>query len=117
MLTSMNDNLRAAETEENEVKVKHRQPVRLGMSVRFKLLDRLGVETGMSYSYLSSDIASGDDEGGFRTEQKLHYVGIPLGVNYDIWKTDFLEVYASAGTMAEFAFQVVRARSMFQTRQ
>ena len=62
MLTSMNDNLRAAETEENEVKVKHRQPVRLGMSVRFKLLDRLGVETGMSYSYLSSDIASGDDE-------------------------------------------------------
>lgn len=102
MLTSMNDNLRAAETEENEVKVKHRQPVRLGMSVRFKLLDRLGVETGMSYSYLSSDIASGDDEGGFRTEQKLHYVGIPLGVNYDIWKTDFLEVYASAGTMAEF---------------
>ena len=25
-----------------------------------------------------------------------------MGVNYDIWKTDFLEVYASAGTMAEF---------------
>lgn len=102
MLTSMNTNLRVAETEENEVKVKHRQPVRLGVSVRFKLLDRLGAETGMSYSYLSSDIASGDSEGGFRTEQKLHYVGVPLGLNYDVWKTDFLDIYVSAGTMAEF---------------
>lgn len=102
LLTSKNSNLLAAETSENEVKVKHRQPVKVGVSVRLKLHDRLGVETGMSYSYLSSDIASGDDDGGFRTEQKLHYVGIPLGLNYDIWKTDFLEVYASAGAVAEF---------------
>lgn len=102
MMTAISSNLNKAKTEENEVKVKHRQPVRVGMSVRLKLTDRLGVETGMNYSYLSSDMGSGDDEGGFRTEQKLHYVGVPLGLNYDIWKTDFLEVYAVAGAMAEF---------------
>lgn len=94
--------LNMADAANTEVKVKHRQPVRVGMSVRFELTDRLGVETGMSYSYLSSDIASGDEDGGFRTEQKLHYVGVPLGLNYGIWKTDFLEIYASAGAMAEF---------------
>ena len=36
------------------------------------------------------------------TEQKLHFVGIPVAVSYDIWHTDFLEVYASAGGAAEF---------------
>lgn len=85
-----------------EVKVKHRQPVRLGASVRFDLPGRFGVETGVNYSYHSSDIASGDDSGGYATEQKLHYVGIPVAVNYDIWHTDFLEVYASAGGAVEF---------------
>ncbi len=102
MLAIVDPYLNRAGSEENEVKVKHRQPVRVGMSVRLRLTDRLGVETGMNYSYLSSDIGSGDDEGGFRTEQKLHYVGVPLGFNYGIWNTDFLEVYASAGAMAEF---------------
>lgn len=85
-----------------EVKVKHRQPVRVGASVRFDLPGRFGVETGVNYSYHSSDITSGDDSGGYATEQKLHYIGIPVAVNYDIWHTDFLEVYASAGGAVEF---------------
>lgn len=91
-----------ADAADNEVNVKHRQPVRVGTSVRLQLTDRFGIETGLNYSYLSSDIASGDEDGGFRTEQKLHYVGVPLGVNYGIWKTDFIEVYAAAGATAEF---------------
>ena len=88
--------------EQTEVRVRHRQPVRLGMSVRFKLGGRLGLETGMSYSYLSTDIASGDESGGYDTDQKLHYVGIPLSVNYDIWSTDRIEIYASAGGAVDF---------------
>lgn len=88
--------------EQTEVRVRHRQPVRLGMSVRFKLGGRFGLETGMSYSYLSTDIASGDDSGGYDTDQKLHYVGIPLSVNYDIWSTDRVEIYASAGGAVDF---------------
>ena len=27
---------------------------------------------------------------------------MPLGLNYDVWHTDMLEVYVSAGAMAEF---------------
>ena len=88
--------------EAAEVRVKHRHPVKVGASVRFDLPGRFGVETGMNYSYHSSDIASGDDSGGYFTEQKLHYVGIPVAVSYDIWHTDFLEVYASAGGAVEF---------------
>lgn len=101
-LLTIDSRLNRADASENEINVKHRQPVRVGMSVRFKLTDRLGIETGMNYSYLSSEIASGDEDGGFRTEQKLHYVGVPLGLNYGIWSTDYLEIYAAAGATAEF---------------
>lgn len=88
--------------EQTEVRVRHRQPIRLGMSVRVKLSGRFGLETGISYSYLSSDIASGDESGGYDTDQKLHYVGIPLAVNYDIWNTEHVEIYASAGGAVDF---------------
>lgn len=85
-----------------EVSVKHRQPVKLGLSARFGVASRVSLETGVNYSYHSADIASGDDKSGYKTEQKLHYVGIPLSVSYDIWHTDNLEVYGSAGGGVEF---------------
>lgn len=88
--------------EGNEVRVKHRQPVRVGASVRFRLGGRFGLETGVNYSYHSSDISSGDDDGGYKTEQRLHFVGVPVAVSYDIWHTDYLEIYASAGGSVEF---------------
>ena len=31
----------------------------------------------------------------------MHYLGIPVKVNYTIWKKDRLSLYASAGAMAE----------------
>lgn len=89
-------------TEAAEVNVKHRQPVRLGASVRFRLTDRLGIETGANYSYHSSDIASGDEKAGYKTEQKLHFVGVPLNVSYNVWRNDYLEVYFSAGGAVDF---------------
>lgn len=97
LLSAATDGMKAS-----EVRVKHRHPVKLGASVRFGFAGRFGLETGLNYSYHSSDIASGDDKGGYTTEQKLHFVGIPVAVSYDIWHTDFLEVYASAGGAAEF---------------
>lgn len=88
--------------EPSEVRVRHRQPVKLGMSVRLKLADRLGLETGLNYSYHSSDIASGDESGGYDTDQKLHFMGIPLVANFYIWSKKNVEVYASAGGAVEF---------------
>ena len=102
MLLSSADDGYMPTAEGNEVRVKHRQPVKVGMSARFNVARRVSVEAGLNYSYHSSDIASGDDEGGYKTEQKLHFVGVPVSVSYDIWHTDYLEVYASAGGAAEF---------------
>ena len=89
-------------TDADEVKAKHRQPIKVGVSMRYPLTKHLSVETGMNYSYLSSDFAAGDGDSGYKTSQKLHYIGIPLNLQYDIWHTDLLEVYASCGGAVDF---------------
>ena len=92
----------ASAADASEVRVKHRQPVRIGASVRFRLTDRLGLETGVNYSYHSADIASGDEKAGYKTEQKLHFVGVPLNVSYNVWHNDYLDVYVLAGGAVDF---------------
>lgn len=83
------------------VSVKHRQPVKAGLVARFQLTDRLGVESGLYYTYLSSDFVNSAHIGGYRTEQKLHYVGVPLRMTCSVWKNDRIDVYAGAGGAVE----------------
>ncbi len=80
---------------------RHHKPIRTGLSVSYALNDRLSVSTGLLYSRLTSDLEY--DEGqlfcaGHRT---LHYLGIPLTVNYRLYTWRNFDVYASAGTVAE----------------
>jgi opacity protein-like surface antigen len=88
-----------------EVKVNqdihHRQPVRFGLSLRYRLDDRWSVESGLSYTRLSSDITTTVKNETSTTEQRLNYIGLPLNINYDLWKTKHLCLYVSAGGMIE----------------
>lgn len=82
--------------------IKHRQPVRAGVSFTYGLTDRLGIGSGLSYTHLSSDLKSGTDTHYFSGEQTLHYVGVPLTASYSIvrwWKR--FHVYASGGILVE----------------
>lgn len=90
-----------AEMEPDEVHVKHRQPVKVGVSARFRLTDRLAFESGLYYTYLSSDFEYGDKTGGTRKEQRLHYIGLPARLNFSLWRNDRMEVYAGAGGAVE----------------
>lgn len=82
-------------------KVKHHQPIRFGFSVRYSLTSKIGIETGVTYSYLSSDIKQGTDDNYNITQQKLHFIGIPINLDYSLWRNKWLNVYASIGGMAE----------------
>lgn len=82
-------------------KVKHHAPLRAGVSVRYALTDKLGIETGLTYSYLSSDFTIGESGNGCKTEQKLHFVGIPVNVDYSLWSNKLFNIYVSGGMMAE----------------
>lgn len=81
-------------------KMKHKFPLSAGLSVKKKINDKLSVESGLVYSFLSSELSAGEVD-FYSQEQCLHYLGIPLKVNYTLWKKDRLSVYASAGGMAE----------------
>ncbi len=82
-------------------KTRHNLPLRFGINAAFPLTDRLSLESGVTYSILSSTTTSGSDTDLDESHLRLHYIGIPLRLRYDIWSTGRLGIYASGGGMAE----------------
>lgn len=80
---------------------KHRLPVRVGLNVAYRLTDRLSVESGVSYTRLSSDMKDGTKDNYSSGSQKLDYIGVPLNVKYRAFGYRRLNVYASAGLLTE----------------
>lgn len=80
---------------------KHRLPVRVGLNVAYRLTDRLSVESGVSYTRLSSDMKDGTQDNYSSGSQKLDYIGVPLNVKYRAFGYRRLSVYASAGLLTE----------------
>lgn len=83
---------------QQERKAHHKQPIKVGVSVGYRLNDRWSVNTGVTYCYLSSDFTA---DGMPTQTQKLHYVGIPLTASYSIVHTRKAEVYVTAGGEVE----------------
>lgn len=80
---------------------KHRLPVRVGINVAYRLTDRLSVESGVSYTRLSSDMKDGTKDNYSSGSQKLDYIGVPLNVKYRAFAYRRLSLYASAGLLTE----------------
>lgn len=80
---------------------KHRLPVRVGLNVAYSLTDRLSVESGVSYTRLSSDMKDGTKDNYSSGSQKLDYIGVPLNVKYRAFAYRRLSLYASAGLLTE----------------
>lgn len=84
-----------------ETDIKHRLPIRFGVSFAYNLNDRFSIESGVSYTNLTSDIKEGSESYYFIGEQKLHYVGVPLNLKYRVLSLHKFDLYASAGVLAE----------------
>lgn len=108
------------ETVTNTKQTHHYQPIRYGLSLRYRLNERWAVETGLTYSLLASDVTKVDAEKKTiidiilnseatiedaekitQWKQRLNYIGIPLKAEYMLWDSRYLNVYASAGMMVE----------------
>ena len=87
--------------EETITKTEHKQPVKAGLSLRYQLNNKFGVESGVTYTYLSSNLTSGTSKNLYETEQSLQYIGIPLNVIYNIWDNKQLSFYVSGGGLVE----------------
>ena len=76
---------------------KHHKPLRFGLSVRYVLDERWSLLSGITYSYLNSDIYVVYGSTIQSAEQKLHYLGVPLAASYSIWQNDHVNIYAVVG--------------------
>lgn len=79
----------------------HYQPIRYGLSLRYRLNERWAIETGLTYSLLTSDITMTTGEQTTQLKQRLNYIGIPLKAEYLLWDSRYFNVYIAAGTMVE----------------
>ena len=78
----------------------HHAPLTVGLSLRLPLTDKWWVATGANYSYVSSTFTRQLGSSSQSTEQRLHYVGLPLTAGYTFWQSPRLTAYAAAGAEA-----------------
>lgn len=78
-------------------KLTHNLPGEVGFRVRFGITDRVFVESGVGYAYLTSDYANDV----MKRKQTLHYIGVPVNVGYTFWRRGIFAAYASVGAKGE----------------
>ena len=83
-----------------DVESKHHIPLRLGLSLQYQLNNRLALLSGINYTYLESEFIY-PLHNNLDFNQKLSYLGIPVGISWKIWATDHFNIYLTGGTMIE----------------
>lgn len=90
-------------SEEMKTEARHYRPVKLGMSVSYNIDSRWSVQTGLTYSQLSSDFiySNGNSNTTHSVKQRLHYVGIPINASYSLYRKKRINLYVTAGGEVE----------------
>lgn len=81
---------------------KHHAPVSVGLQVAFGIAPRLSLSTGLVYTCTSSDFYPYAPSSSYNVHQVLHYVGIPVGLNYEFWQSGGFHAYVMAGAEADY---------------
>lgn len=82
----------------------HKMPVKIGASIRYDFNRFLGIESGLTYSFLSSDLKTGMEgavSGWSKGIQSMHYLGIPLNLSFNIFSSRYFNAYVTAGGLME----------------
>ncbi len=83
--------------QEVPMRTTHHMPVSVGMQVGIPLCRHLSLSTGLVYTQARSEFAYHHYGAESTTTQTLHYVGIPVGIDYGLWSTRWLRTYVSVG--------------------
>lgn len=101
---------------ENFSEAEYLPPLSFGLTVRKNLTPRLGVETGLIYTYLASKF----NNRGIPPEEtrlELHYLGIPFNLVVNLWDHSRWNLYFMAGGMAEKGLRAAYAYTTYKNRQ
>lgn len=95
--------LLANQNQQVEARLRHKIPITLGISLYYNLGKKWGVGTGINYTKLSSELHSGSSSNYIKGEQSIHYIGVPVQINYNIIKKGPFTGYFTAGALIEKA--------------
>ena len=79
----------------------HNMPITWSLAIRYKLNNRFGLESGLSYSRLTSDFEMGSNGNTINEQQTIHYLGIPVKGIYNIYSKRGWNLYGSLGVTTE----------------
>lgn len=93
--------------------ISHSAPLSFGVMVRKNLSQHIGLESGLVYTYLSSDF---EEYATVRHTAKLnlHYIGVPVNVVGYLWNTPKWNLYLTAGVMVEKGLISVYDQNVYQ---
>lgn len=97
----MGENLSSHPNREDRMDIKHARPLSFGLGVSYRLNDRWSLQSGVTYTCLTSRWHTMSAFEG-HTRQRLHFVGVPVGVSYRIADWQRVRFYAAAGGAVEW---------------
>jgi len=97
--------LLANQNKEIDARIRYKVPVTFGLSVYRSLgkSKKWGIGTGINYTKLSTELQSGSTSDFIKSDQTVHYVGIPVQINYNVIQKGRFTGYVTAGALAEKA--------------
>lgn len=75
----------------------HDFPIKIGVGIRYPINKRWSLTTGLTYSYLHSTYEASEKGDHWNGKQNLHYIGLPLGVSYNVLSANRFNLYITAG--------------------
>lgn len=90
----------SGEAISNSAKYRHHMPLGAGLKIGIGLTERLSLNTGMNYTLLWSELQPLGSEG--KSDQFLHYIGLPLGAEYRLLSKGAFALSAGAGVCMDF---------------
>lgn len=93
--------LLANQSKPVEARIRHRIPVTFGLSLYYNLGKRWGIGTGLNYTKLASELHSGTNANYIKGNQTVHYIGIPVQVNYNVIQKGKFTGYITGGALVE----------------
>ena len=95
----------------------HQMPVTWSLAVKYRLSNRFGLESGLSYSRLNSDFEMGADGNTICEQQSIHYLGIPVKGICNLYAGRHWSLYGSLGLTTEIPMRSVLHSDYFVNGQ
>lgn len=77
-------------------------PLSLGLNLQIPFTERFSIGTGLKYTYLHSSFqALVDNSAQALVDQKMHYIGIPVSLFYEVLSQKNLSCYVTGGGVME----------------